>query len=87
MATSKAYTLSAAELKRSIEAPSDEAPRSIPLIEREEGQAAQVARLRGLDCEGENEPSHTLIDKAFSSFSKNQLAKIEWKDVPSCQCL
>ena len=50
-------------------------------MEREERQANQVARLKGLDCEVENEPSHTLIDRAFASFSKNQFAKIEWKDI------
>ena len=49
-------------------------------MEREERQANQVARLKGLDCEGENEPSHALIDRAFASFSRNQFSKIEWKD-------
>ena len=39
-----------------------------------------MARLKGLDCEGENEPSHALIDRAFASFSGNQFNKIEWKD-------
>ena len=54
--------------------------RIIPLLEREERQANQVSRLKGLDCEGENEPSHALIDRAFASFSLNQFKKIEWKD-------
>jgi hypothetical protein len=50
-------------------------------VEREERQANQVSRLKGLDCEGENEPSHALIDRAFASFSLNTFKKIEWKDI------
>ena len=47
----KAYTMSVAALKRSIEIPSDETPRPVPLLEREERQAAQKHRLKGLDVE------------------------------------
>ena len=55
-------------------------PRTIPLVEREERQANQIKRLKGLDCEGENEPSHGLIDRVFARFSKSQLSRIDWKD-------
>ena len=43
--------MSVAALKRSIELPSDETPRPVPLLEREEGQASQKIRLKGLDVE------------------------------------
>ena len=104
----EAHTLAMSELKRSIDAPSDEArplnyiflkyerpyqafglfkallreeaPRSIPLLEREERQHAQKQRLRGLDVEGQYEPSFGLVDKAANSFARNQLSRIEWKE-------
>ena len=47
----KAYTISIAELRRSVEAPGDEAVRSVPLLEREERIDAQKLRLSGLDLE------------------------------------
>ena len=46
----KAYTISIAELRRSVEAP-DETVRVIPLLEREERIDAQKFRLSGLDLE------------------------------------
>ena len=58
----------------------EEAPRSIPLLEREERQHAQKQRLRGLDVEGQYEPSFGLVDKAANSFARNQLSRIEWKE-------
>ena len=57
-----------------------EAPRPIPLLEREERQNAQKQRLSGLDIDGQYEPSFALIDKAANSFSRNQLSRIEWKE-------
>ena len=48
---SKAYTISLAELRRSVEAPGDEAVRAVPLLEREERIDAQKLRLSGLDLE------------------------------------
>ena len=58
----------------------EKAPRPIPLLEREERQNAQKQRLRGLDIDGQHEPSFALVDKAANSFTKNQLARIEWKE-------
>ena len=72
--------MSMAELKRSVECPDTDTPRPVPLLEREERQAAQVRRLRGLDCSGQHEPAHALVDRAFLSYTKNQLARIEWKE-------
>ena len=46
----KAYTISIAELRRSVEAP-DEVVRVIPLLEREERTDAQKLRLSGVDLE------------------------------------
>ena len=46
----KAYTISIAELRRSVEAP-DEVVRVIPLLEREERIDAQKLRLSGVDLE------------------------------------
>ena len=46
----KAYTISIAELRRSVEAP-DEVVRVILLLEREERIDAQKLRLSGVDLE------------------------------------
>ena len=46
----QAYTMGIAELRRSVDTPTDD-PRPVPLLEREERQAQQIARLRGVDCE------------------------------------
>ena len=46
----QAYTISIADLRRSVEAP-DDTVRVIPLLEREERIDAQKFRLSGLDLE------------------------------------
>ena len=75
--------MAVAELKMSVEAPGDEAPRAVPVQERNERRASQRQRLGpGVDTKGDSEPSHSLLDKAANIFTKNALHRIEWKDRP-----
>ena len=47
----EAYTMGIAELRRTVDAPRETAPRVVQLREREERQTQQAARLSGLDCQ------------------------------------
>ena len=46
----QAYTMGIAELRRSVDTTTEE-QRPVPLLEREERQAQQKTRLRGVECE------------------------------------
>ena len=70
----KAYTISIAELRRSVEAP-DEAVRVTPLLEREERVDAQKLRLSGVDLEAfyrrNFKRQNSILSLKILAFSKN----------------
>ena len=48
----ESYTLAAADLRRRVDTGSDDGPRRVPAIEREERRSRVAARLVGLDLKG-----------------------------------
>ena len=58
----EAYTTVGAEMKRKVEAGSDEAPRTVPNAEREARRTSAAKRLSGIKFRGELDISDRLID-------------------------
>ena len=69
----EAYTLAAADLKRRVEATSEDAPRRVPTAEREERRSRVQARLTGLELKGELDCSNRLIDLAIEMYEEDAI--------------
>ena len=72
----EAYTLAAADLRRRMEANSDDLPRKIPGVEREERRKRLADRLVGFELKDELDCSHKLIDKCIVMAEENVLSYI-----------
>ena len=62
-----------AEMKRKVEAGSDEAPRVVPNAEREARRSAAVQWLKGVSLKGEFDISDRLLDRAIGMHEGNVL--------------
>jgi hypothetical protein len=60
----ESYTLMVSEMKRKVERVEDDAPRRLPMPERDARRDRQARELVGLSLTGEFECAHGLIDKA-----------------------
>jgi hypothetical protein len=75
----ESYTLFVADWRSRVEkSDRDEAPRRLPLAERNSRRAAQVARLPGVRLEGVTDPGHRLIDLFESMCDQNVLTYVPW---------
>ena len=77
----ESLTFSIQDLKLRVEGDSV-TPKSLPLHEREERRAAQVARLRGVVIEGDFDPAHSLVDKAAAMLQDGMV-----RYIPPSQCV
>ena len=76
----EAYTYCAAETQMQLTRTEDDAPRKMPLSERNERWSMLVSRLQGMRLEGHLEPSFALIDKCSDLFELNVVRYVEWSD-------
>lgn len=76
----EAYTFCAADTQLQMTRTEDDAPRKMPLSERNERWADLEKRLLGMRLEGHLEPSHALIDKCSDMFEQNLVRYVEWSD-------
>ena len=70
------HTQCVADMKAEVERRDGEPPMQMPLAERAERHDAQKRRLVGVDVEGDNEPSHTLLDKVMAQRREDVLRYI-----------
>ena len=70
------HTQCVADMKAEVERREGEPPLQMPLAERTERHETQKRRLVGVDCEGQNEPSHSLLDKVMAQRRENILRYI-----------
>eukprot|EP00971_Amphidinium_carterae_P008447 166775-Amphidinium_carterae.1 len=78
----EAYGLAAADLKSKIERVGDEAPKQLPMHERSVRVERLRNRMKGLDLEGEFEPSYKLVDAAANMVEMNRLKYLPWNACP-----
>ena len=75
----EAYTMAIADMKRRVEGKTDsEAPRKLPVAEREDRYDRQQERLKCLKLRGQLECADALVDKAIAMFDENMIAYIPW---------
>ena len=74
----EAYTAVAADLRRKWERTEGDAPRKMPMPERQGRYERQQAKLTGPTLTGELEPSRSLVDKAVHVVDENSVVHIEW---------
>ena len=74
----EAYTAVAADLRRKLERTEGDAPRKMPMPERQGRYERQQAKLTGPTLTGELEPSRSLVDKAVHVVDENSVVHIEW---------
>ena len=67
----ESYTLTASDLKRRVEAGTEDAPRKVSNLEREERRSRVDARLTGVDLVDELDCSNRLIDKCIDMYEEN----------------
>ena len=63
----------AADMKRKVEGTSEDAPRKVPALEREERREKLKSRLIGTKMTNELDPSDRLIDKTIEIYEQNRL--------------
>ena len=73
----EAQTLLVASLRQVVDQREDTAPRKIGVAERETRMGMIRAELGGIDISEENEPSHTLLDKACQIYEHNAVKYLE----------
>eukprot|EP00971_Amphidinium_carterae_P352541 6492644-Amphidinium_carterae.2 len=76
----EAYGLAAADLKSKIERVGDEAPKQLPMHERAVRVERLKDRMRGLELDGEFEPSYKLVDAAANMVELNRLRYLPWNE-------
>ena len=72
----ESHTVAVTEVKQKLEKVED-APKKLPLPEREVRRTAQQRRLSGVILEGSLEPSHALIDMVYGMKEEDVLKYIE----------
>jgi hypothetical protein len=72
----EAHTVAVAEVRQKLERPED-APKKLPLPEREVRRQSQQLRLVGVPVEGSTEPSHALVDMVFAMRDDDVVRYIE----------
>jgi len=77
----ESLTFSIQDLKMRMEGDSV-ASKTLPLHEREERRAKQVARLRGVVIEGDHDPANSLVDKAALMLQDGMV-----RYIPPSQCV
>ena len=77
----EASTVAIAEVRNKVDKSSEDGPKRMPTAERNARYADQQARLSGIKIEGVLEPSHALLDKAWSMREEDQL-----KLLPAEEC-
>ena len=76
----ESFTVATAELKRQHDRTEDEAPRKIPVTEKEARRSTFARRLEpGIRMVGELGPSCALMDAACRQAEGNQLVYLEWQ--------
>ena len=75
----EAYTMAASDMKSRVERTGEEAPRQLPLAERQSRSRELQETLKGLRLEGELEPSHALVDFCVAMYEDNRLRYVEWQ--------
>jgi hypothetical protein len=75
----EAYTLAAYEMRRRCEAADDDAPRRLPVLEREARRGQVARRLVGHRIEGELDPSYRLQDLAYELYDQNVVKHLPWE--------
>ena len=73
----EAYSLTAAELKHSVERVEDMPVKKLAQPERADRLRRQQSKLKGIRIEGQLEPSDRLVDLAVSLYEENRLQHIE----------
>ena len=73
----ESYSMTAAELKQSVERQEDQGVKRLAQPERADRLAKQQTRLTGLQIRGYLEPSDRLVDVAVSQYEDNRLSYIE----------
>ena len=73
----EAYSLTAAELKHSVERVEDMPVKKLAQPERADRLKRQQLKLKGIRIEGKLEPSDRLVDLAVSLYEENRLQHIE----------
>lgn len=75
----EAFSACAADMRRRLEAGDEEAPRKLPLLEREDRRQRVARKLApAIKIEDEHEPSHALVDSAQAMFDENAIRYQEW---------
>ena len=69
----EAYSLASADMSRLVSASSDDIPRKVPNVEREERRRRLADRLVGVNLSGELDVSNRLIDINISMYDENVL--------------
>ena len=69
----EASTVAIAEVRNKVDKGSEESPKKMPTAERNSRYSDQQSRLSGIKIEGVMEPSHALLDKAWSMREDDQL--------------
>ena len=73
----EAYSLTAAELKHSVERVEDMPVKKLAQPERADRLKRQQSKLKGIRTEGKLEPSDRLVDLAVSLYEENRLQHVE----------
>ena len=73
----EAYSLTAAELKHSVERVEDMPVKKLAQPERADRLKRQQSKLKGIRIEGKLEPSDRLVDLAVSLYEENRLQHVE----------
>ena len=71
------YSMTAAELKQSVERQEDQGVKRLAQPERADRLTRQQGRLTGIQIRGSLEPSDRLVDLAVSFYEDNRIAYIE----------
>ena len=69
----EASTVAIAEVRNKVEKSSEDGPKKMPMAERNARHSNQQSRLNGVKIEGSLEPSHAVLDKAWSMRDEDQL--------------
>ena len=73
----ESYSMTAAELKQSVERKEDQSIERLAQPERADRLERQQARLTGIQIRGSFEPSDRLVDLAVSMYEENRISYIE----------
>ena len=75
----ESHTLAAADLKRRVDPGVQEANPRLPQVKREKRRSDLEKRLPGVFMDGENDPSHKLLDFAHKMFEENTITYLAWQ--------